>query len=172
MALEVRRFEPSELEAVRRGLPSWSSAQYPRRLEAQARGQMVQLVAWDGPTPVGRGMVLFAGHDGYSESALREGCAEVRDVWVRPEHRRRGVARALMSALEDAAREHGETRIGLSVAQDGHAAPARALYEALGYRHAHGPFVTSATLETDEGPLHVHAVLVYLVSELRPGRAG
>jgi GNAT superfamily N-acetyltransferase len=166
VTLEVRTFEREELEALQRDLPSWSSAQYPSRLEAQARGEMVQVFAWDGDVPVGRGMVLFADHEEYSESAVRESCAEVRDVFVAPSHRRRGVASAMMTALEDASRRAGWARIGLDVSLGEEDAPARALYDALGYRYAHGPFVSSATLDTDDGPLHVHAVLDYLVKDL------
>lgn len=127
---------------------------------------MVQVFAWVGDEPVGRGMVLFAEHAEYSESAVREGCAEVRDVWVAPSHRRRGAASGIMVALEGASRRAGWSRVGLSVSLDPHDAPARALYEALGYRHAHGPFVSSATLDSDDGPMHVHAVLEYLVKGL------
>jgi GNAT superfamily N-acetyltransferase len=166
VTLEVRRFEPEELDALQRHLPSWSSAQYPSRLEAQHRGEMAQVFAWYGDTPVGRGMVLFAEHDEYSESAIREGCAEVRDVFVSPSHRRRGVASEIMAALEDASGRAGWRRIGLNVSLDEDAAPARALYARLGYQHAHGPFVSSATLDGDDGPLHVHAIMDYLIKEL------
>lgn len=166
MRLEVRAFAADELAALERDLPSWSTAQYPGRLEAQARGEMVQVFAWDGVVPVGRGMALFAGHEEYSESAVREGCAEVRDVYVAPGHRRRGVASAIMRALEDASREGGWRRIGLAVSLGEGDAPARALYDALGYRHAHGPFVSSTTLDTNDGPLHVHAILAYLIKDL------
>jgi GNAT superfamily N-acetyltransferase len=166
VTIEVRAFEPGELVALQRDLPSWSSAQYPSRLDAQARGEMMQVFAWDRNVPVGRGMVLFAEHEEYSESAVRERCAEVRDVYVVPSHRRRGAAGGIMRALEGASHRAGWTRIGLDVSLDDEAAPARALYDALGYQHAHGPFVSSATLDTDDGPLHVHAVLDYLVKDL------
>jgi len=125
----------------------------------------VQVVAWDDERPVGRGMVLFPEHEEYSDSATREGCAEVRDVFVAPDHRRRGAAEAIMAVLEDSARAAGMVRIGLSVALDDGAAPARALYEKLGYRHAHGPYIGSATLDGDDGPMPVGAVLTYLVKE-------
>ena len=166
MTVEVRALAREDLEALASDLPAWSSLEYPRRLRAQRAGEMVQAVAWSGVGPVGRGMVLFPGHEEYSVSAAREGCAEVRDVWVKPEHRRRGVARAIMAELENAALEHGTTRIGLSVSLDDAAAPARSLYETLGYRHAHGPFVTSTLLETDDGPMPVGAVLIFLLREL------
>lgn len=85
---------------------------------------------------------------------------------VAPEHRRRGVATSLMHALEAASRERGLNRIGLTVAQDDDAAPARALYDRLGYRFAHGPFVSSVTIPGDDGPIHFATVLAYLTKEL------
>lgn len=111
-------------------------------------------------------MVLFPEHEEFSTSAVREGCAEVRDVFVVRPRRRLGVATALMSVLEDAARDRGMARIGLSVALDEDAVPARALYQRLGYAHAHGPFVSSTDLIGDDGPLAVGAVMNYLVKEL------
>jgi GNAT superfamily N-acetyltransferase len=128
--------------------------------------QLVQVVAWFGEVPGGRGMVLFPEHDEFSASAVREGCAEVRDVFVARPRRRLGVATRLMEQLEDAAREHGMLRVGLSVALDEDAAPARALYQRLGYEHAHGPYVASSTLEGDEGPIPVGSVMTYLVKRV------
>lgn len=122
----------------------------------------MQAVAWIDTEPVGRGMVLFPSHQEYSVSARRERCAEVRDVFVLAEHRRRGAARRIMRLLETAA---GEMRFGLSVSLDDDAAPARALYGGLGYRHAHGPFATSTNLDGDDGPIPVGAVMDYLVKD-------
>lgn len=164
--LEVRRLEDRDIDALNRELPVWSVLEYANRLRAQGRDQMVEVVAWEDGAPVGRGMVLFPEHDGFSASAVREGCVEVRDVFVLPERRRRGVGREIISSLEGAARERGMLRIGLAVGLDDEAAPARALYEELGYRPAHGPFVTSATLAGDDGPIQVGAVLTYLVRDL------
>lgn len=166
MGVRVRRLREEDLEALNRSLPLWSSVEYDRRLQAQRRFQLVQVVAWDGGVPVGRGMVLFPDHEEFSTSAVREGCAEVRDVFIASDHRRRGAARAVMKALEEAARQNGARRIGLSVALDDDAAPARSLYDRLGYRHAHGPYVTTGVLQGDDGPFPVGAVLTYLVKEL------
>jgi GNAT superfamily N-acetyltransferase len=127
---------------------------------------MVQVIAWDGEVPVGRGMVLFPEHEEYSTSATRERCAEVRDVFVLPERRRSGVATAIMQALEDASRANGWSRVGLAVAISQDAEPARRLYEGLGYRHAHGPFISSTTLAGDDGPLPVGSAVTYLVKDL------
>jgi len=126
----------------------------------------VQAVAWFDDVPAGRGMVLFPEHEEFSTSAVREGCAEVRDVFVARPRRRLGVARAIMVLLEDVVRDHGILRIGLSVALDEEAASARALYDRLGYAHAHGPYVASATLSGDDGPIPVGSVMTYLVKVL------
>jgi GNAT superfamily N-acetyltransferase len=111
-------------------------------------------------------MVLFPAHEEHAISARRERCAEVRDVFVLEGRRRRGVARSVMTALEAAAREAGHHRIGLSVSLDDEAVPARALYSSLGYRPAHGPYVTSSNLAGDDGPIRVWAILRYLVKDL------
>jgi GNAT superfamily N-acetyltransferase len=127
---------------------------------------MVQLIVWEDDRPVGRGMVLFPEHEEWSVSAEREGCAEVRDVFVVPGRRRMGIARGIMAGLEDATRAAGLHRVGLSVALEADAAPARALYDVLGYRQAHGPFVSSTNLAGDDGPIAVGAVVIYLVKDL------
>lgn len=127
---------------------------------------MVQVIAWRGGPPVGRGMVLFHEHEEWSVSAERERCAEVRDVWTHAEHRRQGIARAVMGTLERAALDAGMSRIGLAVSLNDEAVPARALYDVLGYRQAHGPFVSSTNLAGDDGPIAVGAVMVYLVKDL------
>lgn len=60
-----------------------------------------------------------------------EGVAELKRMYVAPEARRRGVARALLRALEDAARRLGYERLRL---ETGLRQPeAMALYEAAGY---------------------------------------
>jgi len=126
---------------------------------------MVQVVAWDGDVAIGRGIVLLPEHEEYSVSAMREGCAEVRDVFVVFERRRSGVARAITRSLEDAARANGMSRVGLAVSLSADAEPARRLYQALGYLHAHGPFISSTTLAGDDGRLPVGSPMTYLVKE-------
>jgi ribosomal protein S18 acetylase RimI-like enzyme len=127
----------------------------------------VQVVAWDGERAVGKAMVLFPSDEEWSVSAEREGCAEIRDVGVIEDHRRRGVATAMISSLESAVAGRGMTRIGLSVALSDDDAPARALYQKLGYAFAHGPFISSTDLFDDDGrPIHVGAVMSYLTKPL------
>jgi GNAT superfamily N-acetyltransferase len=56
--------------------------------------------------------------------------ADVGKMLVHPEARRRGIARALMLALEDLARAEGRTLLTLDTVSDSHA---EALYRSLGY---------------------------------------
>jgi len=63
----------------------------------------------------------------------------VYNVYTEPAHRRRGLARAVMLALEGWCRDHGHTVIGLAASVDG-----RALYDALGYEPAPQPYLFKA----------------------------
>jgi GNAT superfamily N-acetyltransferase len=165
--IRIARLTAEELEPLHVGIPAWNSTEYAKRLEAQGRGELLQVVAWVELRPVGKAMVLFPGHDEYSESAERESCGEIRDVAVTPDARRLGVATAMIASLETAVGEGGLFRIGLSVAQGDDDAPARALYRRLGYGFAHGPFITSTNLYDDAGrPIHVGAVMSYLTKSL------
>ncbi len=56
----------------------------------------------------------------------------VYDIWVAPEHRRRGVGRSLLREAERWARAKGYAAIKLEVADAN--APAAALYRSAGYR--------------------------------------
>lgn len=65
-----------------------------------------------------------------------ERVGEIKRMYVRPEHRRRGYARALLVAAEDRARELGYTAL---VLETGEPQPeAMALYEGHGYRRIPG----------------------------------
>ena len=59
--------------------------------------------------------------------------AEVAKLMVHPQHRRQGIALALMRVLEDAARARGRELLTLDTRSDDHAEP---LYLALGYQVA------------------------------------
>jgi GNAT superfamily N-acetyltransferase len=64
--------------------------------------------------------------------ALGEGMAEIKRMYVAPEHRRRGVGRELLGALEDAARDLGHRVVRLDTAA--HPPHLRRMYLAAGYR--------------------------------------
>jgi ribosomal protein S18 acetylase RimI-like enzyme len=164
--LEVRPMTHADLDVVGTAMPLWSPREYLRRLAHP--DTLAQVLALSQGQPVGRGMLVLPGHPEWSISAWREGVSEVRDVAVLEGWRRRGVATAMMGMLEEEATERGFARIGLSVALDASAAPARALYERLGYAHAHGPFISSADLAGPEGPIPVGAAMTYLIKQLGP----
>jgi GNAT superfamily N-acetyltransferase len=165
--IQVRHLAEPDLRAVNSHLPVWNGREYARRLSYQERGLAVQLVAWDRSQPVGRAMLVLPGHPEWSWSAHRETCVEIRDVEVLAASRRRGVGRALLRAMETTAIDAGAERIGLMVGDDVSYTPARSLYEGLGYVFAHGPFVSSARLEAEDGSsFAVAGVCRYLVKQL------
>jgi ribosomal protein S18 acetylase RimI-like enzyme len=102
-------------------------------------GDGVYLIAADGDAIVGY-LGALAGH--YRST---RGVLSIPHIGVRQAHRRHGIARRLLSALEASARERGAHRIDLSVDDDN--APARALYRACGFvEEGH---VREAVLERD-----------------------
>lgn len=95
------------------------------------------------PTPAQR-HVLTTGDVGYGVAEITAGAVRaavagellhVSRLAVRPEHRRRGLARALMAAAGVWAAERGAIECVLQVSVDN--APALALYEALGFHEHH-----------------------------------
>lgn len=170
--IEVRRLTPADLAAFQDGMPSWNTREYPTRLRFQERGLVVQLVAWAGSRPVGRGMLVRPGHPEWSISAWRATCPEIRDLAVAEAWRRRGIGSAIMDGLEAAAREGSADAIGLMVGLEETYGAARAVYERRGYRLAHGPFVASTGLDREDGsPFAVGGVCNYLVKSLGGGEA-
>jgi GNAT superfamily N-acetyltransferase len=166
----IRRLRREDLEGFQAGMPAWNAGEYARRLAFQDRGLAVQLVAWIGDEPAGKAMVVFPGHEEWSPSAYRERCPEIRDLEVSAAWTRRGIGTALVAAAEEEVRSAGFDRVGLGTGLEPSYAPARAMYERLGYRTAHGPFIQAARLEDDDGrPFPVAGVCVYLVKDL--GRA-
>jgi GNAT superfamily N-acetyltransferase len=80
----------------------------------------VFLVGWEGDVPVACGGFRAHGHD-----------AEIKRMYVPPEHRAKGYARAILRALEDTARSAGYPRLILETGTEQPAAIS--LYEASGY---------------------------------------
>ncbi len=95
--------------------------------EALESGRAVGWIAEQGVTPIGMTMLLLHHHPPRPTSEARRGY--VTSVYVAPEHRRRGVGRALMEAAIAYGREQGLQRLELRTSEQG-----RALYEAVGFR--------------------------------------
>jgi ribosomal protein S18 acetylase RimI-like enzyme len=80
--------------------------------------------------------IFLAEDDGTTVGLLgldfgRPGVAHVQSVYVRPEHRRRGVSVALLAEAAKLSREHGFDHLDLDVLTSNHAA--LAVYERLGF---------------------------------------
>lgn len=110
----------------------------PERAEDLAEAQTDSLLPRGRETP---GMLLLmaesdeAGPVGYAWLALESpdvSCAWIHDIAIDEEQRGRGYGRALLTGLEDAARERGAESIGLNVFAGNDAA--RRMYEKAGYR--------------------------------------
>jgi GNAT superfamily N-acetyltransferase len=112
------------------------------------------LVAWDDNVPVG-----------HAHLDWRHDPPEVQDVFVDEGHRRRGIAERLSAAAEEMVRERGFAAVALDV--DVENAPARALYEKLGYRERGTPPRRQAgTILLRGKPFSFDVVLIDLVKEL------
>ena len=91
---------------------------------------------------------------GVGVRTVAAGTGEVRRLWVDPQWRRRGIARALMDGLEQAARDLGLDTLRLAT---GDRQPeAVALYDASGW--------TRARVDTYEGPAETVCVFVFVKS--------
>jgi len=93
-------------------------------LPALARGERRLLVAREDGTLLGTAQLVIIGIPNQCHRA------EVSKMLVHPRARRRGVARALMHALEDVARAEGRSLLTLDTVSD---SPAQRLYESVGY---------------------------------------
>jgi GNAT superfamily N-acetyltransferase len=146
--VDVRPYEPArDLEALRalnvehqdfsRTLePSWPAGtavvdRYVAFLEREcaAHDGCVLLAEADGKT-VGFVCVVSATRNDSPDDPAT--FAWVHDIFVRPEHRRQGIATALMTAAESFARSRGAKELRLGVIDRN--ADARAMYRGLGFR--------------------------------------
>jgi ribosomal protein S18 acetylase RimI-like enzyme len=113
------------------------------------------LVAWERDEPLGH--VYLALTDP----------AEVHDVSVRPEHRRRGVASALIATAESEARARGCDRLRIAVGVNNE--PAQTLYRRLGYVDAGlAPKRVQGTIVIRTGPIEVDDTLLTWEKRLAP----
>ena len=140
MTLGRRVIRPLALEEVERVADVLALA----RLH---QGDGFYLVAWNGDEPLGH--VYLALTDP----------AELHDVSVRSEHRRRGVASALIAAAEREVRAHGRDRLRIAVGIENE--PAQALYRACGYIDAGlPPKRVKGTIQIRTGPIEVDEPLL------------
>lgn len=102
--------------------------------------------------PEGHDTVLLALAEGAPvgcamSHALKDGSCEIKRVYVAPEGRGKGAARALVQELLARARARGQSRALLDTMKTLHAA--RALYTAMGF-HERGPYASYAPGEAEQ----------------------
>lgn len=107
--------------------------------DRQRAGESLLLLAWPegaarGSAPEGMAHV----YPTYSTLALAPAWT-LNDLYVAPDGRRSGIARALIREVRDRARRAGAVEVVLETARDN--ASARALYEAEGYEAESGDFL-------------------------------
>jgi GNAT superfamily N-acetyltransferase len=89
----------------------------------------------------------------------------IRDLWVAPEQRRRGVGRALMERAEQELKARGFDSLWFDTGIGESYAAARTLYEDMGYRRVSGEFILSARVLADSGPDRLFAGIVFQMSK-------
>jgi ribosomal protein S18 acetylase RimI-like enzyme len=152
--MKVEPLRDDQVELVDAYLPlsrldSWHQGRASRRSD--------YLIAWEGEEPVGHA------HVAWPEEANE--LPEVQDVFVPEAKRRRGIARALTAAAEREAAARGFDRLALTVGLDN--APARRLYEAMGYEYTdREPERVKGTIMIRGAPLEVDDTLLFLEKPL------
>lgn len=113
---------------------------FAKRREAVLEGHCVLLAAWSQSRPVAHGY-LWDGAEPESPQHLSAsdvvrrylaGVPLIQSLYVAPDHRRCGIGRAMVVALEREARERGHASVALGVGPDNHGAGE--LYRGMGYR--------------------------------------
>jgi ribosomal protein S18 acetylase RimI-like enzyme len=107
------------------------------------RGESVVLLARDGDTAVGFTQLYPV----FSSIAMRRTWI-LNDLFVDPDHRKRGVARRLMEKAMAFAAETGAVWIELETAEDNHAA--QALYDSLGFTREEGFHHYARSLDAED----------------------
>lgn len=164
MELQIRPFEPGDVEMLERSLPSEDEAKFRRRLSEQQAGGIVGLVAWREGKPVGHAFVRWK--PGAPLDSGLPGTPVVTDLAVAQDMQSKGIGTILMDEAERIIREAGYERVAIGV--DSTNEGARRLYSRLGYRdsginpvRSRGSFIDrSGTFRTHEG------TLVHLVKDL------
>jgi len=126
----VRRVPYGDPDAVRLWEAMWSEIveRYggdPGYVQLPSDGLVTILVGYAGDAPVATVAVRFKAYGSWPP------LAEIKRLYVGPEHRKNGFSRILMGAAEDAARRAGATRIILETGTE--QPEALALYRAIGY---------------------------------------
>ena len=139
-----------------RGGPGWNGGdlKWKRYYREHLAGYRVTLVALSEEDPVGYGSLLRqSAYRPFADARI----PEINDLAVAVEHRRRGIGRALIAALERCAVDWGCDEVGLGVGLYADYGAAQRLYVGLGYvpdgagiTCDHRPIPAGATFRLDD----------------------
>lgn len=109
------------------GLPD----KHHNRIALQSQGHMEYILALQDDTLIGHLLLKWNGPEDPFLKRMLPPCAEIEDFMVAEEWQGRGIGSAMLEFAAARAREHGETRLGLSagIANE----RARALYDRHGF---------------------------------------
>jgi ribosomal protein S18 acetylase RimI-like enzyme len=131
MSVHVRRARSEDQEQLVMVKPYWgdelTTAEYVvLRLEQMQASELVYLIAQSDRDIIGQVILKFTGNLATQE------CAEIVDLYIKPEFRRQGAATALLQQCEEVAAERGYAALALAAGVDENG-PERHLYRKLGY---------------------------------------
>lgn len=121
MFADIRPYESAALDEMQQKYAVWVE-------EKLAAGEYVAFFALNGAGEIVGGAGAWLREWLFSPRNMSGKDAHVVDVYVRPEYRRRGIARALMQTLVNWCEEHGLVTITLEASDQG-----QHLYETLGF---------------------------------------
>jgi ribosomal protein S18 acetylase RimI-like enzyme len=99
----------------------------PGQTGRQGEGDVVYLVAWIDDLPIGHVLIEWGGTTDEPVRTQLADCADLQDLFVAPDYRRRGVGSRLLNDAEVLVAEKGFPRLGLGAAVDN--IDARRLYQ-------------------------------------------
>jgi GNAT superfamily N-acetyltransferase len=178
LAAQIRTLEEAHMAALAGEGALGPRVKHQDRLERQARGAVVYLVAWERDRPVGHVLVKWAGAQEEPVASGLQACPDLEDLLVVPDRRSQGTGSRLLVRAEELALARGYRQVGLSVGLTETAV--RSWYERLGYHDAGlGSYWERGDYVDEHGRRHQWEEEVrYLVKQLpgggtfrEPGRA-
>lgn len=134
VAIDIRGLQSGDIAAITStdGGNGWNPARilWDQYLSEQQADVRTIMVAWNGAQPIGYGTLVWLSE--YEPFRSRD-TPEINNLSTAYAHRNRGVATAIVEALEAIARKAGKITIGLGVGLYPDYGDAQRLYTRLGY---------------------------------------
>ncbi|MFC1526688.1 GNAT family N-acetyltransferase [Candidatus Latescibacterota bacterium] len=156
MVTEIRAPNLGDLETLRCHLPDSDGMSHEACLKGHTADRGIYLVAWAGDVPVGRLFLAWQNSEiprilqTHPQARQFSESPEIRDVYVDPGHRSRGIGTHLIREALACADRH--TACGATICVNVDNPRARALYERLGFSEPGiGVFTTEGTFTDKDG---------------------